>query len=64
MKITATLLACGIDPGKSILFQQSRVSISMHRAIACTVRREYHTDMNCKKIFQKTEPWQHNQQSD
>lgn len=25
MKLTATLLACGIDPDKSILFQQSTV---------------------------------------
>jgi len=32
LKITATLLACGIDPDKSILFQQSRVSIAMYMA--------------------------------
>ena len=29
LKITATLLACGIDPDKSILFQQSRVSMTI-----------------------------------
>lgn len=32
LKLTATLLACGIDPEKSILFQQS--SVSMHAELA------------------------------
>ncbi|XP_063982481.1 tryptophan--tRNA ligase, mitochondrial [Diachasmimorpha longicaudata] len=32
IKITATLLACGIDPSKSILFQQS--SVPMHAELA------------------------------